>query len=130
MGEYWARWFDMADNLPQVFRVNWFRKDNNGKFLWPGFGQNMRVLKWIAERTQNSAKAIETPIGYVPHYEDPSWDGLDFSPEKFATLINIDAGEWTAECASQQRYFEQFGDKTPAKIEAQRQLTSQRITPD
>jgi phosphoenolpyruvate carboxykinase (GTP) len=131
MGDYWSHWFNMADNvsnLPQVFRVNWFRKDSNGKFLWPGFGQNMRVLKWIAERAQNSVDAVETPIGYVPNYEDLSWNGLDFSAEQFATLMNIDADEWTAECASQQRYFQQFGDKTPAKIEAQRQLTLQRIT--
>jgi phosphoenolpyruvate carboxykinase (GTP) len=131
MGDYWSHWFNMADktsNLPQVFRVNWFRKDSNGKFLWPGFGQNMRVLKWIAERAQNSVEAVETPIGYVPNYEDLSWNGLDFSAEQFATLMNIDADEWTAECASQQRYFQQFGAKTPAKIEAQRQLTLQRIT--
>ena len=131
MGDYWSHWFNMADkasNLPQVFRVNWFRKDSNGKFLWPGFGQNMRVLKWIAERAQNSVEAVETPIGYVPNYEDLSWNGLDFSAEQFATLMNIDADEWTAECASQQRYFQQFGDKTPAKIEAQRELTLQRIT--
>jgi phosphoenolpyruvate carboxykinase (GTP) len=131
MGDYWSHWFNMADNvsnLPQVFRVNWFRKDSNGKFLWPGFGQNMRVLKWIAERAQNSVDAVETPIGYVPNYEDLSWNGLDFSAEQFATLMNIDADEWTAECASQQRYFQQFGAKTPAKIEAQRQLTLQRIT--
>ena len=131
MGDYWSHWFNMADNvsnLPQVFRVNWFRKDSNGKFLWPGFGQNMRVLKWIAERAQNSVDAVETPIGYVPNYEDLSWNGLDFSAEQFATLMNIDADEWTAECASQQRYFQQFGDKTPAKIEAQRELTLQRIT--
>ena len=131
MGDYWSHWFNMADktsNLPQVFRVNWFRKDNDGKFLWPGFGQNMRVLKWIAERAQNSVEAVETPIGYVPNYEDLSWKGLDFSAEQFATLMNIDADEWTAECASQQRYFQQFGDKTPAKIEAQRELTLQRIT--
>ena len=131
MGDYWSHWFNMADktsNLPQVFRVNWFRKDSDGKFLWPGFGQNMRVLKWIAERAQNSVEAVETPIGYVPNYEDLSWNGLDFSAEQFATLMNIDADEWTAECASQQRYFQQFGDKTPAKIEAQRELTLQRIT--
>jgi len=131
MGDYWSHWFNMADktsNLPQVFRVNWFRKDNDGKFLWPGFGQNMRVLKWIAERAQNSVEAVETPIGYVPNYEGLSWKGLDFSAEQFATLMNIDADEWTAECASQQRYFQQFGAKTPAKIEAQRQLTLQRIT--
>ena len=130
MGDYWSHWFNMADkasNLPQVFRVNWFRKDSNGKFLWPGFGQNMRVLKWIAERAQSSVEAVETPIGYVPNYEDLSWNGLDFSAEQFATLMNIDADEWTAECASQQRYFQQFGAKTPAKIEAQRQLTLQRI---
>ncbi|MBT4832589.1 MAG: phosphoenolpyruvate carboxykinase (GTP), partial [Porticoccaceae bacterium] len=100
MGDYWSHWFNMADNvsnLPQVFRVNWFRKDSNGKFLWPGFGQNMRVLKWIAERAQNSVDAVETPIGYVPNYEDLSWNGLDFSAEQFATLMNIDADEWTAE---------------------------------
>ena len=131
MGDYWNHWFSMADkasNLPQVFRVNWFRKGSDGKFLWPGFGQNMRVLKWIAERTQNQVEAIESPIGYVPNYEDLSWEGLDFSMDNFATLMNIDAAEWTAECESQQRYFQQFGDKAPQKMEAQRERTLERIS--
>ncbi|MGB1158130.1 MAG: phosphoenolpyruvate carboxykinase (GTP) [Porticoccaceae bacterium] len=130
MGDYWQHWFDMAskaDNLPQVFRVNWFRKDADGKFLWPGFGQNMRVLKWIAERTQNRANAHETPIGHVPAYEDLSWDGLEFTEHEFNTLMTIDAGEWTAECESQQRYFDTFGENTPQKMVAQCQLTAQRV---
>lgn len=131
MGDYWKHWFSMADkasNLPQVFRVNWFRKGSDGKFLWPGFGQNMRVLKWIAERTQSKVEAVESPIGFVPNYQDLSWDGLDFSSDEFDTLMNIDAAEWTAECESQQRYFQQFGDKAPQQMEAQRERTLERIS--
>ena len=131
MADYWGHWFNMAeksDNLPQIFRVNWFRKDSDGKFLWPGFGQNMRVLQWIANRTQNRAEAHEQPIGYVPTYEDLNWDGLDYSSESFAELMNIDADEWTSECESQQRYFNKFGDKTPKQMEQQRLHTMQRIS--
>lgn len=87
----------------------------------------MRVLKWIAERTSGATEARKTPIGFVPNYQDLSWEGLEFTADQFDALMAIDANEWTAECESQYRYFEKFGDVTPQKMEAQRQLTAQRI---
>jgi phosphoenolpyruvate carboxykinase (GTP) len=130
MGDYWQHWFNMAskaNNLPQIFRVNWFRKDADGKFLWPGFGQNMRVLKWIAERTQGVAKADETAIGHVPAYKDLSWDGLKFSEEQFDSLMSINSQEWIDECESQRRYFGKLGDLIPDKMDAQVELTLERV---
>ena len=131
MADYWSHWFSMAEkaeNLPQIYRVNWFRKDSEGKFLWPGFGQNMRVLQWISERTRNRAGSREAAIGHVPSYQDLNWEGLELSNERFDELMSIDVDEWTAECESQQRYFSQFGADIPEQMEAQRQTTLARIS--
>ena len=130
IGDYWQHWFNIAskaNKLPQIFRVNWFRKDADGKFLWPGFGQNMRVLKWIAERTQGVAKADETAIGHVPAYKDLSWDGLKFSVQQFGSLMEINSQEWIDECESQRRYFGKLGDLIPDKMDAQVELTLERV---
>ncbi len=130
IGDYWQHWFNMAgkaNNLPQIFRVNWFRKDADGKFLWPGFGQNMRVLKWIAERTQGIADAKETAIGHIPSYQDLSWEGLDFTAKQFDSLMEINSQEWIAECESQQRYFKKLGDLMPSKMLAQAELTMEHV---
>ena len=130
IGDYWQHWFNMAgmaNNLPQIFRVNWFRKDADGKFLWPGFGQNMRVLKWIAERTQGIADAKETAIGHIPSYQDLSWEGLDFTAKQFDSLMEINSQEWIAECESQQRYFKKLGDLMPGKMIAQAELTMEHV---
>lgn len=130
IGDYWQHWFNMAgmaNNLPKIFRVNWFRKDADGKFLWPGFGQNMRVLKWIAERTQGIADAKETAIGHIPSYQDLSWEGLDFTAKQFDSLMEINSQEWIAECESQQRYFKKLGDLMPGKMIAQAELTMEHV---
>lgn len=100
MGDYFNHWLSFGRRLknpPRIFSVNWFRKDENGKFIWPGFGENIRVLKWIIERAHGQAVSVETPIGWVPRYEDIDWRGLDFSPEQFDQVMECDLAEWQQE---------------------------------
>ncbi|WP_287158519.1 phosphoenolpyruvate carboxykinase (GTP), partial [Chloroflexus sp.] len=97
MGDYFNHWLSFGRRLrnpPRIFSVNWFRKDENGKFIWPGFGENMRVLKWIIERAHGQAVSVETPIGWVPRYEDIDWRGLSFSAEQFEQVMECNVGEW------------------------------------
>jgi phosphoenolpyruvate carboxykinase (GTP) len=102
--------------------VNWFRKDANGKFLWPGFGQNMRVLKWIVERANGRGRATESPLGYVPHYDDIDWTGLDFSEAKFQELMTIDREQWLQEILSHEELFIKLYDRLPREFLAMREL--------
>ena len=102
MADYWTHWLSMEGKgykLPKIFRVNWFRKDENGKFIWPGFGQNMRVLKWIVDRVQGRAEAVESPFGLMPRYEDITWAGLDFSRDKYHGIMDIARQGLMAEAA-------------------------------
>ncbi len=134
MGDYWQHWLDMGHKRekaglknPKIFRVNWFRKDENGKFLWPGFGQNTRVLEWVVDRVHGKTEAVESPFGLVPRYEDFNWNGLDFSPEQFMHLTEISREAGLAEVNDLKVYFEQFGDHLPADIEAQRIAMKERL---
>jgi len=126
MGDYWAHWINMGKNdavktKPRFFRVNWFRKDENGKFIWPGFGQNMRVLKWIVDRINGRTGAVESPFGHMPRYEDITWAGLDFSEEQYHGIMDIAKEGALAEAEAIKGYFATFGDHLPAALEAQRQ---------
>jgi len=130
MARYWQHWLSMQDkvqHLPKIYRVNWFRKNGDGKFMWPGFGQNMRVLQWIAERAEGKAGAEESPLGLSPTYDDLNWAGLDYSREAFADLMSIDKEQLLAECEDQKLYFERIGAEVPAALEQQRQKTIARV---
>ena len=130
MGDYWAHWLDMQNGLsktPEIFRVNWFRKDEDGKFMWPGFGENMRALQWIVERVRGQAEAVETPIGRVPRYKDLNWNGLDFAESEFNELMHFDPQECVREVNDQNALFDQFGDRLPAAIKEQQQAALNRL---
>jgi phosphoenolpyruvate carboxykinase (GTP) len=130
MGDYWSHWIKMGTRsdlkLPNIFRVNWFRKDENGKFIWPGYGQNMRVLKWIVDRVRGRAGAVESPFGLMPSYEDMTWAGLDFSKDKYLKIMNISRDGALAEAADIREYFSTIGDRLPPELEAQRKALEER----
>ncbi|MDE3236356.1 MAG: phosphoenolpyruvate carboxykinase (GTP) [Bacteroidota bacterium] len=126
MGDYVNHWMQFGRNLPnapRIFSVNWFRKDENGKFIWPGFGQNMRVLKWIVNRSHGQASAVESPIGWMPRYEDLDWTGCpDFSREAFNQVMSIDREPWKQELLSHEELFSKVYDKLPKEFFFMREL--------
>ena len=131
MADYWAHWLAMEDRVaepPAIFRVNWFRKDGDGKFIWPGFGENMRVLKWIADRVHGRATAVTSPFGQMPRHEDMTWTGLDFPREAFLDLTAIDRAEGLAEAEDQKAHFAQFDGHLPKALEQQREGLIERLT--
>ena len=125
MGDYFRHWINMQRNLsetPRIFHVNWFRKDAAGKFLWPGFGENMRVLKWIFDRVRAGGRAKETPIGWMPHYHDIEWEGLDFPQEKFEELQAFDRAAWRAEVLGHEELFIDLHSHLPKELMFEREL--------
>jgi phosphoenolpyruvate carboxykinase (GTP) len=130
MGDYFRHWLRMQRNLsvtPRIFHVNWFRKDEEGKFLWPGFSQNMRVLKWIVDRVHGRAFGKETPIGWTPHYEDIHWNGLDFSREAFEKLQQVDRALWKHEVIGHEELFIAVHDHLPPEMMYERELLICRL---
>ena len=124
MADYWRHWLDFGarlDNPPQIFRVNWFRKDADGNFIWPGFGENMRVIDWIVGRVNGTADAVESPLGNMPRYQDLSWKGLNFDEARFNSIMTVDRAAGEHEANSQRELFDSFGDRLPPELEAQRQ---------
>ena len=123
MADYWAHWFAMGDRLgdkaPAIFYVNWFRTSREGRWLWPGFGDNSRVLKWMCERVERKIGARETPIGYMPHDGDFDLSGLDYPAEDFAELMAVDIAAFQADVVNAQAYLAQFGDRVPPRLVAQ-----------
>jgi len=125
MGDYFHHWIAMQRTLtetPRIFHVNWFRKDADGKFLWPGFGENMRVLKWIIDRANVRVPANETPIGWVPRYEDMDWTGLDFPKEKFDELQCFDRAAWRKEIMDHEDLFLDLHSHLPKEMIYEREL--------
>jgi len=130
MGDYFRHWIQMQRSLtetPRIFHVNWFRKDESGQFLWPGFRENMRVLKWIVDRARGRAVSKETPIGWMPHYEDIEWKGLDFSKEQFEKLQAFDRSEWRREVIEHEELFFDLHDRLPPEIIYERELLICRL---
>jgi len=130
MGDYFRHWLRMQRSLsetPRIFHVNWFRKDAEGKFMWPGFSENMRVLKWVVDRAHGRALAKETPIGWMPQYEDIEWQGLDFPREKFEELQAFDRDAWRAEVLGHEELFLDLHDRLPAEMIYERELLICRI---
>ena len=123
VGDYFGHWLEMGEKLgdkaPKIFHVNWFRTDDEGNFIWPGFGDNLRVLEWILKRCEGKADAVETPIGYVPHAEDINLEGLDFSIDTLKSILEIDKSLWSAEAEGIAEFYKKFGDKLPAELKNQ-----------
>ncbi len=125
MASYFNHWLNMGRRVsqpPRIFNVNWFRKDADGKFLWPGFGENMRVLKWIVQRVNGHARAVESPLGYVPTYDDIDWTGLDFTREQFHALMSVDRSDWEREILQHEELFIRLYDRLPKEFLAIREL--------
>ena len=122
MGDYFAHWLEMGEKLgdkaPKIFNVNWFRLDDEGNFMWPGFGDNMRVLNWILDRCEGKVDAVETPIGYVPHPADIDIDGLDVTEDTLKELLDVDKDVWTAEAADIEEFYKKF-DRLPDEMKKQ-----------
>jgi len=130
MGDYFRHWIKMQRVLsitPKIFHVNWFRKGADGKFIWPGYSENMRVLKWIVDRSRSRAVGKETPIGWMPRYEDFEWKGLDFPKEKFEELQAFDAAAWRSELIGQEELFIDLHDHLPPEMVYERELLICRI---
>jgi phosphoenolpyruvate carboxykinase (GTP) len=130
MGSYFGHWIRMQRKFavtPRLFHVNWFRKTAEGKFIWPGFGENMRVLKWIVDRVNGNARGKETPIGWTPYYEDINWKGMDFSNETFDQLQQVDRNQWRSEVLRHEELFIGLHDHLPPELVYERELLIGRL---
>ena len=131
MGDYFAHWLKMGKTVakpPRIFRVNWFRKDANGKFIWPGFAENMRVLKWVVDRCSGRAQGAETPLGVIPRFEDLSWTGLErFERSRYEEITRVDEKLWGEELKSDDELFRRLATRLPQALEARRGTMHQRL---
>jgi phosphoenolpyruvate carboxykinase (GTP) len=131
MADYFRHWLTMGRSIPHppaIFHVNWFRTDAQGNFLWPGFGQNVRVLKWILERVRGGGKAVETPVGLIPTPDGLEREGLDLPASVVEELLRIDRSDWENEIASQRQFFEQFGARLPQQIQEEHEALARRLS--
>ncbi|HMT08050.1 MAG TPA: phosphoenolpyruvate carboxykinase (GTP) [Pyrinomonadaceae bacterium] len=125
MGDYFSHWLNFGRQIPEpprIFSVNWFLKDEDGKFAWPGYGENMRVLKWIVERSRGVSKGVETPLGWMPRYSDMDWRGLDFTEEQWNKVMNLDRDMWLQEIAMHDELFFKLYDRLPKEMTFIREL--------
>jgi phosphoenolpyruvate carboxykinase (GTP) len=121
MGDYFAHWLKIGrqadpDKLPRIFYVNWFRKDSDGRFLWPGFGENIRILKWVFERVDDQAAQVETPLGRMPTAEAIDTTGLDLSQEAMDQLLKVEVEAWLNEIPGIEEHYARFGDRLPQEL--------------
>ena len=130
MGDYFAHWLRVGKGLknpPQIFRVNWFRMSSEGKYLWPGFGENLRVLRWVLNRVHGEVGATETPIGYLPHLSGIDVTGLDISPETLKELLGVDRKGWIEAVSGQKEYFQKYGDRLPKELWQESEALEKRL---
>ena len=131
MGDYFQHWLDMGkklgDKAPKIFNVNWFRTDDKGNFIWPGFGDNLRVVDWILSRCEGKADAVETPIGYVPEPEDINIEGLDITKDTLKSILGVDKAEWSKEADGIEEFYKKFGDKLPKELSKQIKELKERL---
>ena len=130
MGDYFRHWFTMQrslDHTPRIFHVNWFRKDENGQFIWPGFSQNMRVLQWIVDRAHSRVAGRETPIGWMPAYNDINWEGLDFPRARFEMAQEFERRAWRGEVIGHEELFIDLHDHLPPELIYERELLICRL---
>ena len=130
MADYWNHWMNIGRNLPNppsIFRVNWFRKDESGKFMWPGFGENMRVVKWIIDRVKGRGYGVESPIGIMPRYQDIHWEGLEYDPDTFFRLMSVNRKQATVDTRSLEELFDRFYDRLPKEFIHLRELQKSRL---
>ncbi len=130
MADYWTHWLNVGRllaNPPRIFRVNWFRRDEKGQFMWPGFGENMRVVKWILDRVHGRGYGVESPMGYMPRHDDINWNGLDFDPETFYKLMSVDREQAKVEARDHEELFDMFFDRLPKEFIHHRELLKSRL---
>jgi phosphoenolpyruvate carboxykinase (GTP) len=130
MSDYFAHWVSVgkrASQAPKLYCVNWFRKDENGKFVWPGFGDNMRVLKWIVERIEGKANATPTPLGNIPAYDHLDWNGLSFNDGVFANITRVDKTEWQQELKLHDELLSKLQHRLPTELTARYRTLSNAI---
>jgi phosphoenolpyruvate carboxykinase (GTP) len=130
MADYFGHWLEMGKKIPKppkIFHVNWFRKGADGKFLWPGYGENVRVLKWILERIEGRGATRETPIGYVPEKNGLTLDGMKISEEAVEELLGVNAEDWEAELEDAKQFFAKFGARLPRQIREEHEKLAQRF---
>ena len=130
MADYWGHWVNMGRtfaNVPKLFQVNWFRKNEAGDFIWPGFGENSRVLAWVVDRLENEAEGIDSPVGVLPNREDLPLEGLEISQGDLDALFDVDKSSWLAECDLTEEYFGQFDGRVPAELHAELADLKQRL---
>ena len=131
MADYFAHWINMGKkigNQPKIFNVNWFRTDDEGNFIWPGFGDNLRVLEWIIKRCKGEVDAQEVAIGYVPNAEDINIEGLDIDVDTIKELLNVDKATWLEEVKGIKEFYAQFGDKLPEALAKELSALEERLS--
>jgi phosphoenolpyruvate carboxykinase (GTP) len=130
MARYFGHWLEMGTKipkLPRIFHVNWFRKGADGKFLWPGYGENVRVLKWILERVEGRGAARETPIGFVPAKNGLTLDGINVAPAALDELLSVNSQDWEVELSNTKEFFSKFGSRLPHEISQEHEKLARRF---